>query len=80
MKTCPFCKGKVRESCIDHVHRWGSEMYLFEDVTAEVCSQCGEVFLAPVMLELMDEYVKKGLQSDKTVTIPVIKLTEKAVA
>lgn len=54
-------------------------MYLFENVAAEVCSQCGETFFAPEVLELMDKHVKGKLKADKTVTIPVIKLKERAI-
>lgn len=80
MKTCIFCKGKVKKTSADHLHRWGKEIYLFENVTAEVCSQCGETFFAPEVMELMDKHVKGKLKSNKTVTIPVIKLSEKAIA
>jgi YgiT-type zinc finger domain-containing protein len=80
MKTCPFCKGKIKEMTVDHLHRWGKEIYLFENVTAEVCAQCGETFFAPDVMELMDKHVKGGLKTGKAVTIPVIKLPEKAVA
>jgi YgiT-type zinc finger domain-containing protein len=80
MKRCPFCKGNIKEAKIDHLHRWGKEIYLFENVVAEVCSQCGETFFAPVVLELMDKHVKEKLKADKTVTIPVIKLKERAIA
>ena len=80
MKTCPFCKGSIKEATVDHLHRWGKEIYLFENVTAEVCSQCGETFFAPDVMELMDKHVKGRPKTDETVTIPVIKLPERAVA
>ncbi len=80
MKNCPFCKGNIKEVKVVHLHRWGKEIYLFENVTVEVCSQCGETFFAPEVLELMDNHVKEKQKPYKTVTIPVIKLTEKAIA
>lgn len=80
MNTCPFCKGSIKGATVDHLHRWGKEIYLFENVTAEVCAQCGETFFAPDVMELMDKHVKGGLKTGKAVTIPVIKLPEKAVA
>ena len=46
MKTCYFCKGEVVEKRIQHVHQWDEKTVIFEDVPAEVCHQCGEVFLA----------------------------------
>jgi YgiT-type zinc finger domain-containing protein len=80
MKTCPFCKGNIQMMPIDHLHRWGKDIYLFENVTAEVCSQCGETFFAPEVLELMDKHVQKKFKPQRTISIPVIKFAEKAVA
>jgi len=80
VKTCPFCKSDVEIKKISHVHKWGDEYYLFENVKAEVCRQCGEVFFSPEILKLMDEYVKGKKSSEKTVCIPVIKMPDLAVA
>jgi len=80
MKTCPFCKGRIKQATVDHLHRWDKEIYLFENVAAEVCSQCGETFFAPDVLELMEKHVQKKLKTRKAVTVPVIKLMGKAVA
>ena len=80
MKTCPFCKSYVENRKISHVHKWGDEYYLFENVQAEVCRQCGEVFFSPETLKLMDEYVKSNKKSEKSICIPVIKMPDMAVA
>lgn len=37
MVNCPFCKGNIERKTVEHIHRWGDELYLFEDVKAEVC-------------------------------------------
>ncbi|HWR58730.1 MAG TPA: YgiT-type zinc finger protein [Thermodesulfovibrionales bacterium] len=80
MKTCYFCKGDVEIRKISHVHNWGHDYYLFENVQAEVCRQCGEVFFLPETLKLMDEYVREKRRSEKTISIPVIKMPDMAVA
>ena len=80
LKTCLFCKGYVELKKISHLHKWGNEYYLFENVQAEVCSQCGEVFFLPDTLKLMDEYVREKKSSKKTICIPVIKMPDMAVA
>ncbi|MBI2471980.1 MAG: YgiT-type zinc finger protein [Planctomycetes bacterium] len=46
MKTCPFCKGNIETRKISHMHRWNDKFYLFENIKAEVCKQCGEVFFS----------------------------------
>ena len=60
MKTCYFCKGPLRVRRIEHVHEWGGERFLIRNVRAEVCGQCGEVFLAPGTLREIYRVVAKG--------------------
>ena len=54
VRTCYFCRGEIIEKKIQHVHQWGEKIVLFEDVPAEVCQQCGEVYFSPEVLERMD--------------------------
>lgn len=49
MKSCPFCKAPLKRKTIEHIHRWGRRLYLFKNIQAEVCGQCGETFLKPVI-------------------------------
>ncbi|MBI3195604.1 MAG: YgiT-type zinc finger protein [Ignavibacteriae bacterium] len=75
MKRCYFCKGFLSNERIRHVHQWGEKIVLFENLDVEKCTQCGEVFLSPETLEMIDrktdEVLLKG--SDfKSMTIPVV--------
>ncbi len=74
MTICYFCKGKVRSKRIRHVHHWGDEIVIFENVPAEVCEQCGEVYFAPDVLEMMDKATLKKQKPDKTLAVPVFSL------
>lgn len=80
MNTCPFCKGTVEEKNIEHIHRWGDELYLFEDVRAEVCKQCGEAFLFPETLKAIDTIVREKPKAERTKCIPVISMAGNAAA
>lgn len=80
MKTCPFCKAPLKRRAIDHIHRWGKRFYLFKNVQAQVCRQCGETFLKPAVLKLMDRCTATGKVGRAKVTIPVISLRDKASA
>ena len=77
MKTCYFCKGPLRVRRIEHMHEWGSERFLIRNVRAEVCSQCGEVFLAPATLKEIGRLVTKGLPK-KHVSVAVFDLKSRA--
>ncbi len=46
-------------------------MYIFNRVPAEVCQQCGEVYLAPAVLEKMDRVTLGEVVPDSTESIPV---------
>lgn len=80
MKSCPFCKAPVKRKTIEHVHRWGKRLFLFKNVQAEVCSQCGETFLKPAVLRLMDRCTATGKVGQARVSIPVISLPDKVSA
>ena len=55
-------------------------MYLFKNVQAEVCSQCGESFLKPAVLRLMDRCTATGKVGRARLNIPVISLLAKVSA
>ncbi len=80
MKSCPFCKARVKRKTIEHIHRWGKHLYLFKNVQAEVCGQCGETFLKPAVLRLMDRCATTGTVGKARMSIPVISLPDKISA
>ena len=72
MKTCYFCRGTIRSKKIEHVHRWGHQIFLLKDLPAEVCEDCGEVYFGPEALSLMDEAVTGKIPVVETIQIPVV--------
>jgi YgiT-type zinc finger domain-containing protein len=71
MNQCYFCKGNVVPKRVRHVHEWGDRVLIFEDVPAEVCQQCGEVYFAPQALKQMDELTIGNSQPSDHMTVPV---------
>jgi YgiT-type zinc finger domain-containing protein len=76
MKTCYFCKGRVVEKRIEHLHRWGEEVILLQDVPADVCEQCGEVYFSPEVLEMMDQITLEQAKPKATLTVPIFSLPD----
>jgi len=74
MNRCYFCKGEVVEKRIRHVHHWGDEIVIFENVPAEVCTQCGEVYFSPEVLRMMDKATSGQTSPDRSVATPVFSL------
>jgi len=78
MTECFFCKGQVLEQRIQHIHQWGDQIFVFESVPAQVCQECGEVFFAPDVLEMMDRIVIEEQKPKTCISVPVFSLAELA--
>jgi len=59
------------------MHEWRGRYYRIKNVPAEVCGQCGEVFLAPPTLKKIDRLVSKE-PPDSEVTVAVYALKPRA--
>ena len=78
MTKCYFCKAPLQREKIRHFHQWGETAVLFENLEVEKCTQCGEVFLDPKTVELIDrktEDIKAQNGSFRSISIPVVALT-----
>lgn len=71
MKTCYFCKGNIEERRISHIHRWKGEIFIFENLLAEVCENCGEVYLLPQSLKQIDTVVQSKQVPERHLSVPV---------
>jgi YgiT-type zinc finger domain-containing protein len=74
MDRCYFCKGKVEGKAIRHVHQWGERVFIFKNVPAEVCTQCGETYFGPEALEKIDQVVKGPPEPEEVARVPVYSL------
>jgi YgiT-type zinc finger domain-containing protein len=74
MGRCYFCKGIVHEQTIRHVHQWGEKVFIFDNVPAEVCTQCGETYFGPDQLEQMDRIVASPPEPEEVAQVPVYTL------
>jgi len=75
MKKCYFCGGEIIKKKIRHIHQWGDKIVIFEDIPAEVCKQCGEVYFAPNIVETMDKGTMQAEKSKESIRVPVISFT-----
>jgi len=74
MEQCIFCKGSIEKRRVEHVHHWQGRLYLFRNVPADVCTQCGEVFFSPEALKAMDEVLLGKAKTKEHVSVPVYSL------
>ncbi len=67
---CSFCGGEVKEEKAELDYRYKGKLYVFKDVPAGVCQQCGEKYLtAPVAKEIENRI--KNNKWKKTMPVPV---------
>jgi YgiT-type zinc finger domain-containing protein len=43
--ACAVCGGKLLAASITHEQRRGGKLWLFQNVPAQVCGRCGEVWI-----------------------------------
>jgi len=73
-RFCPLCGGTLVEKTITHEERHNNRLYIFENVKALVCGQCGEEYLSAETLEEMDRVVREEREPTKKEEAPVFDL------
>ena len=74
-KRCYICRGILSKERIRHFHEWRDKIICFENLEVEKCSQCGEVFLDPATIEMIDSKADEIFRQDvryHEITIPVV--------
>ena len=72
MERCYFCRGHIVQRRIEHLHRWEGKIFLIKDLVADVCDQCGEIYLSPAVLERIDQVVEKSDTATEFITVPIL--------
>jgi YgiT-type zinc finger domain-containing protein len=74
MGRCYFCRGTTEKKVVSHMHQWGDKVFIFKNVPAEICRQCGEVYFGSEALEKMDEVVASSPEPEEITQVPVYSL------
>jgi YgiT-type zinc finger domain-containing protein len=61
----------VKKQAIQHVHQWKQKVFIFNNVPAEVCTQCGETYFGPEAVEQMDTIVAAPPEPEELIQVPV---------
>ncbi len=57
---CAACGGELRATTMTHEERRGINLYLFQNVPAQVCTACGEVWIEEKTLQEIDRLIREG--------------------
>lgn len=74
-KKCPECGGSYKRTKITHEVEYKGKLYLFENVPAWVCSQCGASYLEAKVARCIDRLVRGDVKPTRKVEVPVYDLT-----
>ena len=56
---CDFCGGKTVQKHVKRQHWLNRKLYIVENVSAEVCTECGERYFHACTLDTLDKYLLK---------------------
>ena len=71
---CSFCEGQLENTLVQHTYRWQDKIYIFEDVPAQVCRQCGERYFDARTIEEMERIVLTKTKPTRILQVPVFSL------
>lgn len=68
---CAICGGTLRSRKITIDRLVEKHLYLFEQLSARVCEQCGEIWIPEVEVERMERAIQGNLKPKKRIAVPV---------
>ena len=75
MQSQCFCKAELTTRNITHVMGVHGKPYIFENVPALVCDQCGEVFFRPEVHDMILHAVYDDVEPARTAEVDVFDLS-----
>lgn len=78
MRDCFFCGGTTEKKLVAYTKWYKGKLIAIENVPAEVCTQCGEQYFSPKIVEKLQKIVWSKTKPVKTINVPLYSLTAKA--
>ncbi len=80
MMPCSFCDGELEERLVQYEYRWEGNIFVFEDVPALVCRQCGEKYFDAKVVKAMERAVLAQMEPKRILQVPVFSYPDVAMA
>jgi YgiT-type zinc finger domain-containing protein len=77
---CSFCGGEVKEGKVELDYRYQGKLFVFQNVPAGVCQQCGEKYLTAKIAKEIEHRIQTKENWDQTISVPVDILPEEIAA
>ena len=67
-QRCAVCGGELQVTTITHEEKRDSNIYLFQNVPAKVCTACGEIWIDEEVMQQIDKLIESGIPVRKVET------------
>ena len=71
---CEFCSGETIKKNVKRQHWLKKNLYIIEDVPAEVCCECGEKYYHAKTLDAIDKYLFSEHEVKENLNVEVVSL------
>ncbi|MFQ5641570.1 MAG: type II toxin-antitoxin system MqsA family antitoxin [bacterium] len=84
MNRCYCCgSDEMLEKRVDYSFWWGERLIVFREVTASVCTSCGEKYFRPEIstrMKHLTQEIDEGKRKYKEIAVPTIEFADEAMA
>jgi YgiT-type zinc finger domain-containing protein len=70
----------LEERRVQYEYRWEGKLFVFEDVPARVCRQCGEKYFDAKVVKAMEKAVLRRPEPVRILQVPVFSYPEVVMA
>lgn len=71
---CEFCNAETRKKKVKKQHWLHGELYIIENVEAEVCTECGERYFHATTLDELDRYLVAEHDVKERIQVEIVSL------
>ena len=71
---CEFCEGQTIKKKVTRLHWLDGQLYVVENVEAEICPECGERYFHATVLDEIDRLLKADHEVKQHLEVEVVSL------
>ncbi len=73
---CEFCGGETRVKNVRRQHWLNKTLYIVENVSAEVCTECGEKYFHAKTLDAIDKFLSHKHPVKAHINVEIVNLNQ----
>ncbi len=73
---CEFCGWETREKNVRRQHWLNKRLYIVENVSAEVCTECGERYFHAKTLDAIDDFLSRKHPVTAHINVEIVNLMQ----